>query len=165
MTPPIQGWTLAVGGVGSIPETGDPEWPTWLAALSERLGVVQYYCTHRVVELHAWAKAEQGRIIRAYAYVGESGETLINIGDPTPDEIKLGFHFFDEPRASASEIEAHWAKINEAGPEEAGGSLPDEESVMSLAGRWGLDPTRLDDYETTPRLGLIGTIRRVQEIG
>ena len=37
---------------------------------------------------------------------------------------------------------------------------PDEDSVMMLAGRWCLDPTKLEEYGIEPGLGLLGSIPR-----
>ena len=97
VTPPVQGWTLVAGL--ALPDAGDARHPDrctpLLRDLSRQLGQVQYFGTHRVVEYHAWAKAENGAITRAYAYVGEEGVTLWNIGPKTPEEKALGFAFDD----------------------------------------------------------------------
>src|SRR4051794_21763265 len=66
VSPPVQGWTLAVGGIGAIPSAGMSEWIPFLRDFSTRLGHVQYFGTHRVSSYVAWAKAEHGRIVRAY---------------------------------------------------------------------------------------------------
>jgi hypothetical protein len=38
--------------------------------------------------------------------------------------------------------------------------VPGEDSVMTLAGRWSLDPMRIEGYGIGPGLGLIGLLRR-----
>ncbi len=151
---------------------------------------MQSFGTHRVSSAAYWAEAEGGRIIRAYGYA--DGRTLLTEGDPTPEEIALGFDFLVERRATPAEAAAHQAKIDaeiahlqamrdeidalraeaEArGKEFDEGILdqerfasrldllePGEDSVMMLAGRWSLDPTRLEEYGIGPGLGLIGRL-------
>src|SRR5262249_10172593 len=43
VSPPILGWTLAVGGIGAHPEPGMPEWLPWLRRLSLIMGQVQFF--------------------------------------------------------------------------------------------------------------------------
>jgi hypothetical protein len=194
VSPPVLGWTLAAGGIGALPSPGLPDWLPWLRNLSAILGHVQSFGTHRVTNTVAWGKAQHGRIVRAYCYA--DGETRLNEGDPTPEEIALGFDFLDERRATPAEVEAHQAKVDaeiarcealrtemEALQSEAAARgeefdegilederfasrydllVPDEDSVMMLAGRWSLDPMRLEEYGIRPGLGLIGSLRRHQ---
>jgi hypothetical protein len=110
VSPPVLDWTLAVGGIGALPEPGMGDWTPWLCNLSQILGHVQFFGTHRVSSVVAWAKAERGRIVRAYCNAG--GETLISEGHPTPEEVMLGFDFLDETRATPAEIIAHRAKVD-----------------------------------------------------
>jgi len=108
VSPPVLGWTLAVGGVGVIPEVMMPTFVPFLCSLSATLGHVQYFGNHRVSCFAAWAKAEDGRIVRAYGAVDYT--TRVNIGAPTPEEIELGFDFLDE-KAPPSEVAEHKAKV------------------------------------------------------
>jgi hypothetical protein len=108
VSPPVLGWTLAVGGVGVIPAVGMPAFVPFLCSLSARLGHVQYFGNHRVSCFAAWAKAERGRIVRAYGAVDYT--TRVNIGDPTPEETELGFDFLDE-NATPSEVAVHEARV------------------------------------------------------
>ena len=121
VTPPVQGWTLVVGL--ALPDAGDSRHPDrctpLLRNLSRQLGEVQYFGTHRVGEYHAWAKAENGAITRAYAYVGEEGVTLWNTGPQTTEEKALGFAFDDN-------------------------KSPNEEDVMKIAGKWSINPQKLE---------------------
>jgi hypothetical protein len=191
VSPPVRGWTLAVGGIGAIPSAEVAGWVPFIRDLSTKHGHVQYFGSHRVSNYVAWAKAEGGRIVRAY---GWADETLTNIGDRTPEEVALGFDFLDETRATPVEVEEHQAKVRaeearmdalraevellraeaEARGEAMDESvfddprfasrfavlLPNEDSVMMLAGRWSLDPMRLEEYGSEPGLGLLGTIPR-----
>jgi hypothetical protein len=189
ISPTIVGWTFAVGGVGIIPSVGMSEFVPFLCDLSAELGTVQYFGNHRVSCYAAWAKTEGGRIVRAYSAVDY--RTRINIGDPTSEEIDLGFDFLDE-EATPADVEAHEAKgeadrlrmevvKNEIeamkSAAEARGEafdesiwdekrfesqfdrlVPNEDSVMLLAGRWSIDPMRLEEIEGEAGLGLIGTM-------
>jgi hypothetical protein len=91
VSPPVLSWILAVGGIGALPNACLPEWLPWLRNLSALLGHVQSFGTHRVSSAAYWAKARDGRIIRACGYM--DGRTLVNEGDLTPEEIALGFDF------------------------------------------------------------------------
>ena len=116
--------------------------------LSLSLGEVYYFATHRVFEYHVWAKAREGKIIRAFAYLGSTGEQLINQGEPTPEEIELGFKSPWEPgtenQPSMQDYENLW--------------FPDEDFVTRLAGKWSIDPTKLEEMELAPGLGVLGKI-------
>ena len=50
---------------------------------------VQFFATHRVVEGHAWVRALPSTLMRAFCYIGESGEIIFNFGKRSPDERKL----------------------------------------------------------------------------
>jgi hypothetical protein len=182
VTPAIAGWTLAVGGVRAMPHAGHPDWVPFLDRLSSSLGHVQYFGTHRVVGYVAWARSENGRLIRAYAYSGESGETLVNLGRPTPEEEELGIDFLDERSATEEEIGAHERRRTELeraidrytldrDPESLSESemriaqglinkydmtVPNETSVTLVAGRWSIDPTQLGERGGAAARGLLG---------
>jgi hypothetical protein len=124
LTPPLAGadgsrWLLVTGywlwrATDRVPA----------ARLSAELDTeVQRYATHRVAERHEWERAVRGRLVRAFAYVGESGELVRWIGDPDPAELALGLP---------------------AEPAEPDDILVGESDVMRLAGRWSVDPTTLD---------------------
>jgi hypothetical protein len=135
LTPPVDGWVLAVGG--DLPSRLERAgFLDWLAGLSRTLGGVDYYCTHRVVEVHAWARAEDGKLLRAFGYVGERGETLFDAGPLTPQEEPL--------RAER----LRW--IDPLTPGEEQGRYewwPNEETVLALAAAWSVDPRELDERE------------------
>lgn len=177
VTPPVAGWTLAVGGIGSLPYPDLPGWQPFLEGLSERFGHIQFFGTHRVSESHFWARADGGQIVRAYYYA--DGETRIDLGDPTPEEIDLGFRFLDLNPAPQDVIDARWAdyegacealkrmvesdapatEIEEAERRNmALRPVPDEDSVMAVAGRWSIDPMRLEEMDLAPGLGLLGEV-------
>jgi hypothetical protein len=123
---------------------------TFVSRLSAELGTeVQYFATHRVLEAHAWGRAVGGELRRAYEYVGESGETVIDVGSLSAEEQELGLNFSNPNRTGAGgtdefdESEARW---------------PDEESVIALADRWSIGPARLEENPLEVPEGLVGEI-------
>ena len=111
--------------------------------------MVQSFSTHRIVEYHAWAKAEGGELRRAYAYSGESGVTILDIGEASEQEHTLGFHVFDE-RSPQAEKESYWDNDTL--------TYRGEEYVVQLAGRWSIDPTRLEDRTQPVVDGWLGSL-------
>ncbi len=139
VTLPIDGWVLAVSPAMRGFAPGDSSWPQHVAAISERLGgEVQYFGSHRVVDYHAWCRADRGTIARAYAYVGDAGETLAVIGDPSEEELELGLDFRD----TRTMTDADWEALSE---EDHDVAFPDEDHVMQIAGAWSVDPTGLPE--------------------
>ncbi|MEU4423580.1 hypothetical protein AB0F81_23375 [Actinoplanes sp. NPDC024001] len=145
--PPVAGWTL-VAGTTLLEASMTPAWGTWLARLSEPLGEVQYFGTHRVIEYQAWWRARAGRLVRAFTFLGESGEVLANLGEQTAEEADLGLPYVDP----AMSTDAFW--------DLPGLVLPDESHVLALAGRWSIDPTALDE-PAGPGEGLLGRLPHV----
>lgn len=129
VSPPVHGWVLCVGQAWfTIADARPPTFGDLVARLSGELRCdAQFFCTHRVVESHGWARAVNGKLLRAYLYVGESGETVVNYGEPTPDELHLGFALF-APSADGNSKAA---------------ASPAEEDVIRLAARWSVNPTNL----------------------
>ena len=129
VTPPLHGWILVVSP-GLFDEASDAEperLATYVAETARLFGTeVQFFATHRVVEGHAWARADHGGVSRAFYYLGEIGELLVDEGEPTPIE---GSRDLD---------------------------LPDEEAVMAVAGAWSVDPTRLEEQHPEVRDGWLG---------
>jgi hypothetical protein len=129
VTPPIRGWTLAVG---KLPELSDKRCLSLLEQISRRFKLVFYFGTHRIVEYQAWGIAEEGDLRRAHVWSGERGEFLLNIGERTPVEIELGAGIEDFEQA------------------------PNEETVLELASRWTIDPRELDSMTDARGPGLFG---------
>jgi hypothetical protein len=149
VTPPIGEWVLVVGGsLADSVQAPAGAWRKRLQALSSRFGVAQLFFTHRVAEMHVWARAREGIIERAYGYLGESGETLLDEGEQTPEENALGLRFFDE-RCPEAEDDAYWEREDL--------SYPDEDTVMAIAERWSIAPVSLSESSAEPSLGLLRT--------
>ncbi|MFI6784838.1 hypothetical protein [Micromonospora sp. NPDC050276] len=129
LTPPLDHWTLAASRDVPVPE--DDRFAAWLAALSLLLGEVQYFGTHRVVEYHGWGRARDGSVERAFAYLGERGEVLFDLGERTVEEQALGVGTaYDEDEPWDDDETSLW---------------PDEETVLTIAGQWSIDPRTLEN--------------------
>ncbi|AEV87260.1 hypothetical protein ACWT_6245 [Actinoplanes sp. SE50] len=121
-TPPLPGardsrWTLVAGHhlMTSAPD---------VVAISATLGTeVQYFATHRVTESHRWQRAGKGDLLRAFGYVGQTGEVTSWFGEPGPAEREAGLP-------------------GEFVPEETT-VLVAERDVFRVAGAWSIDPTTL----------------------
>lgn len=132
VSPPLDGWVLVVSCSLPAPGDGPVNVLSMLQTLSREYGEAQYFCTHRVTELHAWVKAIDGQIVRAYGYSGEQGGVIWNEGEPTPEERELGFSVADE-----------WT--------------PDEEAALAIAAKWSID-TSFSSSRYAPAAGLAGEI-------
>ncbi|MEV4630716.1 hypothetical protein AB0J90_31075 [Micromonospora sp. NPDC049523] len=146
---PRPGWTLA-HVAWHLPdglEASATAFPDWLAGLSKRLGEVQFFGTHRVTEYHAWARARDGEIVRAYCYLGERNCVYLSVGEPTAAEqgIVLDPEGLDVDTDTWSDDD--WDAWTDA--------KPDEEAVLRIAGAWGVGPDQIDDDEVTS-LGIHG---------
>jgi hypothetical protein len=139
VTPPLDDWTL-VANTDLMDTLFDSDNCPDLESFANRLettakrldAVSQFFATHRVIELHAWAVADPKGLRRAFAYLGERDEVLFDTGAVDPAEkrsrLLLGS---DSP---ASETEQEWSD-----------DLPTEEDVMRVARRWSLVLDDLDD--------------------
>lgn len=130
LTPPLPGargaaWSLATGRWLLRPDS-----PVDVVELSRILETeVQFFATHRVAELHRWQRAVDGVLVRAFEYIGETGDVTQWQGDPDDAERALGL-----PLALDGQTDI----------------LVSENDVMRLAHAWSVDPSTLDGQ---PALG------------
>jgi hypothetical protein len=118
VTPPIDGWILATGRYLMRPDR-----PVDVIGLSAALHTeVQYFATHRVTESHRWQRAADGELIRAFGYVGQTGEVTSWHGEPDPAE-----------RAAGLPVEL----------DEESTVLVGENDVLGVAAAWSIDPSTL----------------------
>lgn len=134
--PPVNGWTLVVGRwtMGSGDEGSVRSIERLVTALSSRFGEAQAFATYRVIEYHHWMLAQRGSLVRSFAYLGESGEVLASVGEPTPAERRLTW---------SSLPQNEW--------------MPDEEDVFKVAGQWSIDPIGLDSQVGPAARGALAT--------
>jgi len=147
VSPPVNGWTFVVGlplphPVG--PAFVDKCMPL-LAGLGRRFVEIQYYLAYPPVDLFAWVRIIDGRVLRGFA-IGDEG-VIMSQGRTTKDERSLGLKLF----------ELRGVKGRKG---DAGGALmlhPTEEHVMRLAGRWSIDPINIERApKGEPAVGIIG---------
>ncbi|GAA4589223.1 hypothetical protein GCM10023107_12100 [Actinoplanes octamycinicus] len=94
-----------------------------MVALSTALDTeVQYFATHRVTELHRWQRAVKGDLVRAFGYVGQTGEVTSWFGEPGPAEREAGLPGTLDDESTV---------------------LVAERDVFRVAGAWSIDPTTL----------------------
>jgi hypothetical protein len=127
VSPPIAGWVLVVGSGLPVPSDDIDNCYKFLRGLSKKLGHVEYYSVNRALNHHAWALLEGDRVLRAYAW---AGETLWNEGLVTAAERDLGMVCFDY----CSEVSVFTSREALAG---------DTDKLNQLAARWSLDPATI----------------------
>jgi hypothetical protein len=100
ITPPIDGWVLAVGWGLFVEEMTKDNILSKAKDLSREFGEAQFFSTHRITEAHVWVKSVNGQIVRAYSYIGESGKNFFVEGEPTSIEQKYNLINTFSPEAS-----------------------------------------------------------------
>lgn len=147
VSPPVGGWTF-VAGLALPHPSGDafvdkltPE----LLRLSQAFAEAQYFISYPALDMFAWVRATNGKLVRAFA-IGEAG-VVTNKGRTSREEKALGLRLFEMRGVKAQN-----------GP--VGGPMvlyPTERHVMRIAGQWSFDPTILDKLvRQTPALGRVG---------
>ncbi|OJF13115.1 hypothetical protein [Couchioplanes caeruleus] len=155
VTPPLAGargaiWVLAAGRYLMRPGT-----LLDLTDLSRRLHTeVQFFATHRATEAHRWQRADDGALVRAFGYVGQTGSVTTWYGDPDPAERAAGLPPtfraegapLDEAMLNSLDDELTRLLRGEAVGGSAEGStvLVSEQDVLRVADGWSIDPTTLD---------------------
>ncbi len=148
VSPPVNGWVLVVGSL--LPDSSEDidACFRFLHRLSRDLGEVQFFSGNRAVGHHAWARFENGRVLRGYAW---AGETLWNQGPKTWGERKLGLKCFEyfEGEARVPFAQSEPVRVN-------------AEKVLSLASLWSVDPTSVDDSTLTDAFGIAGDLSQAR---
>lgn len=142
VTPPVKGWVLAVG-IPFLFEADDHQ-EKRIIALSKQFGEAQFFASMRVSSAYLWARATDGRLMRLF-YEGDG--TRRAEGNETPEEKDLNFKFFDSSSHESKEP-GYWQRKDL--------SFVNEYSVLSVANKWSVDPSKLDSMGLTPALGLLG---------
>ena len=145
VSPPVNGWSFVIGL--PLPQPigrgfADKATPL-LSDLGKRFIEVQLFIAFPPVDLFAWARIIDGRVVRAFA-VGDQG-IIWNQGKTTKEERALGLKLF----------ELRGVRDRRG---DAGGPLilhPTEDHVMQVARKWSLDPTKLGPKSGPESAGLI----------
>lgn len=109
-----------------------------LRELAAQFEEVQYFSSHRVVDLCCWVKFAYGELVRSYYYVGDGCEVYWNEGELTVEEKDL------ELTALPYTDMEDWDNI----------TFPDEEHVIKIAEKWGVDPL-MGKYQNTKSTGYL----------
>ncbi len=144
LAPPVKGWILILGQVLPDPAEDIDECYRFILKLSRALGHVQFFSAHRAVNHHAWVQAEGDRVLRAYAW---TGQTVWNQGKLTQAEKDLGLHCFGYGEAADGfEIPGRDSHQTNA------------EKVLFLAARWSFDPTSIGESSLPAAHGITGDL-------
>ncbi|MEZ6138969.1 MAG: hypothetical protein R3B84_00225 [Zavarzinella sp.] len=135
VSPPVGDWILVVGrSLLMIPD----RLTELMEQLSNHFSEVQYFSNQVEVELYIWARAREGKLERAFGWIGKQENTFLDIGVPSDEEEILGISTeFGEPR---------WYE-----PDQLEFSKFQLEHLFELANHWSIDPMSLDEdrlYET-----------------
>lgn len=146
VSPPVNGWTFVVGL--ALPQPlgkafTDKSIPL-LLDLGSQFIEVQYYLAYPALDCFAWARVIDGRIVRAYA-INDEG-IVWNKGKATKEEKTLGIKLYEVRGVKKRKGDAEGELV----------LYPTEQHVMQLAGKWSLDPTRLETMMVKPAQGVIG---------
>ncbi|HMJ66007.1 MAG TPA: hypothetical protein VK615_11710 [Candidatus Binatia bacterium] len=146
ISPPVNGWVLVFGA--SLPDPADDvdRCFRFVLDVSRKLGQVQFFSYNRVVNYHAWVQADQGRILRAYAW---AGKTLWNQGILTRAEADLGLACFNYTESPSRH------NFSQSDPLSA-----NTERVPLLAARWSIDPAAIDTRTLKQSHGITGRLSR-----
>jgi len=148
VTPPVRGWVLLVSS--SFPRLASFEDAEsshrWLEQVGKHFTRLCYFATDRVTEYHAWAQLTSGTVVRAFAYVGDSGEILENFGQPTAEELSFGLPIIGAPPGSVEAVETVDGQLEMP-------AVPDEEHVIELARMWTINPLELPKVAPSPTTG------------
>lgn len=138
LTPQINGWSFIIGRYlyALDPNANDL---SKLKNNTEELSIifeeVQAFATHRVSEYHHWILAKKGKVERCFAYSGEKGKVFHNEGELTEAEKQL-------PRYKLKG--SQW--------------YPNEEDVMTIAGKWSINPTKIEGADIPDKACYIANI-------
>jgi hypothetical protein len=145
VAPPVSGWILVFGPALPEPDEDVDACFRFLLNLSLKLGHIQYFSANGVLNHHAWAQMESGRVLRGYAW---AGKTLWNQGEMTRQEAALRMKCAD-----------YGANVEPVSP--AYGDLGNSEKVHLLAARWSIDPEDIDERLMEHEWGIAGEPSRL----
>jgi hypothetical protein len=142
IAPPVKGWILVFGSGLPDPSDDVDACYRFVLNLSRKLGHIQFFSLSRVLQHHAWIKAEKGKVLRAYVW---AGQTLWQQGRRTSAENELDLKCFDY----AESVE----RASFSGPDVV---CTNVDKVPLLAARWSLDPGHIDESFLEAAPGIAG---------
>jgi len=143
ISPPVNGWIVVMGC--DLPDPADDidDCFKFLGGLSQKLGEVQFFSRNRAVSHHGWARLNNGKVLRAYAW---AGETLWDQGPMTAAERDLKMRCLTYVENSDA-----------LGYGERDLLTQNTDRVVRLAAAWSLDPTSIDGPELESK-GIAGDL-------
>lgn len=121
VSPVLDGYVLVVNfGMDTLTLA-----PELLDDKAKEFSELQFFVTQRVSDYHAWVKYVNGEMLRGYGWCGCDGTVFLNRGEPTPEEVELGFTNL------LPDDNADWSNY----------VTPDEEYVLGISSAWGIDPS------------------------
>lgn len=146
VSPPVNGWTFVVGLALPQPlgKTFVDKTVPLLLDLGSQFIEVQYYLAYPALDCFAWARVIDGKLIRAYA-INDEG-VVWNKGKPSKEEKTLGNRLYEVRGVKKRRSDGEGELI----------MYPTEQHLMMLAGKWSLDPSRLDVMPPSAALGHVG---------
>src|SRR5688572_7091013 len=131
ISPPVNGWIVVMGCDLPDPVDDIDQCFKFLTELSRKLGEVQFFSRNRAVAHHGWARVQDGKVLRAYVW---AGETLWNQGAITQAEreLKLRCLTYGESSDVLGMAERELLALN-------------TERVVRMAAAWSIDPTAVED--------------------
>ena len=117
-----------------------------IVGVSRKLGQVQFFTANRVVNHHAFVRAEKGRVQRAYAW---AGKTVWLQGERTAAESDLGIECREYGEAG-----------NEDWSSEPSDLALNVEKIPLLAARWSVDPAAISTQLLEQECGVAGDLSR-----
>jgi len=146
IAPPVKGWILVLGSGLPDPSEDVDACFRFVVDISRKLGHVQFFSASRILHYHAWVKADNGRVLRAYAW---AGQTLWKQGAQTRAEKDLDLKCFDYAEAAESTSFGRPDVI-----------AANADKVPLLAARWSLDPARIEARFLEKDRGIAGDLSR-----
>lgn len=146
VTPPVKGWVFVIG---SVPTFDTPREDQPALALIQKLGEklateVQYFATHRGVGHTAWARVQNGGLVRAFSVC--DGELVADFGVPDEGEKQVLASTEANPRRQAGRKPGEPVRLDH------------EDDVFELAARWSLDPGTFDEWTDPVGPGIEGNL-------
>lgn len=144
ISPPVGEWVLVVGSGLPDPSEDVDACFHFLTGLSRKLGHVQFFSADRLSHHHAWARLEDGRVCRAYAW---DGRTRWNQGRLTLTEMDLNLKCFAYGESGAR------TDFNQPDP-----AAMNTDKVARLAARWSVDPAEINERQLKSGHGIAGDL-------
>ncbi|GAA6164120.1 hypothetical protein NBRC116590_18240 [Pelagimonas sp. KU-00592-HH] len=156
VTPPLNGWTLAVTGSGINADTpeGCKAVAQTVTSLSKEFGEAQFFASHRVVEHSAWFIARKGQLKRAFSFVGDQSGLICNIG-PATSPFEHTLHLDQLDGLSLNMANSILASLSDEAAEK---KLPylNETAPHKVARLWSLSPLDLPRSGDDIGVGILG---------